>query len=85
MCNKPESVPGFIQDWANKIKQSGLTAPAILLLEAHRPLGFVASQFLLLGQPVLDLLVPPHVMHNVISLFSNRPYLERLIRELERD
>lgn len=75
----------FIKAWADKIKQMGLTTPAIILLEAHKPLSFVISQFMVLGQPMLNLFFSAHFTDQAIRLFSNRNDLEGLIKELERD
>ena len=83
--NEASISPKFIKEWADRIKQMRLTMLAILLLEAHKPLSFVAGQFIILGQPMLNLFVPPPFPANVVSLFSNRAYLERLIKELEQD
>lgn len=75
----------FIKAWADKIKDMGLTTPAIILLEAHKPLSFVVSQFMVLGQPMLNLFFSAHFTDQAIRLFSNRNDLEGLIKELERD
>jgi len=75
--------PQLLNRWARKIKQAGLTTPAILALETHKPLSFVMSQFLLVGQPALDMVLPKSISQNAISLFSNRANQERFIRELE--
>lgn len=80
-----ETEPGFIKDWADKIKQWNLTPLAILLLEAHKPLGFITGQFVMVGQPLLELIVPPPLTRNAITLLSNRAYLEQFIAALEQD
>ena len=38
-----------IEKWARKIVGKGLETPAILFLEMHKPLTFLASQGLLVG------------------------------------
>ncbi len=78
-----ETSPDFIKQWANRVKQVGLTAPAILALESHKPLGFILGQFVLVGQPVLNIFLPAQVTNNAVRLLSNRTYLERFIQELE--
>jgi hypothetical protein len=83
MINKPTAPPEFVKTWAGKIKQMGLTTPAILLLETHKPLSFVIGQFVLLGQPILNTLLPAHFISDTVNLFSNRTYLDHLIQELE--
>lgn len=76
---------GFIQEWAKVIKRKRLSVPVIILLEAHKPFSFIASQFMLLGQPVLDMVLPEQFTHKAIHLFSNRTNLEGFIQELEQD
>ena len=69
----------FINQVADKISQLGLTTPAILLLEAHKPLAFLGSQFLLVVQPTLDLVLPSHVIRNSSDLLADPNQYERLI------
>ncbi len=73
----------FIDGWAKKIKALKLTAPAILLLEMHKPLGFIAGQFLLLGQPLFDSFLPANFSANAISLLSHRSNIDALLKELQ--
>ncbi len=77
--------PQFIQMWAAKIQQMGLATPAILLLEVHKPLSFTAGQFLLLGQPLLNLVLPSPFTENTITLLSSRNLINALISELEKE
>lgn len=76
--------PAFINQVADKISQLGLTTPAILLLEAHKPLAFIGSQFLLVVQPALDPLLPSHVIRNTSDLLADPDQFERLIAILEQ-
>ncbi len=73
----------FVEKVANKIYNLGLTAPAILLLEAHKPLAFVGSQLLLVAQPTLDIFLPKNLTGNAANLLSNPDQLEELITRLE--
>jgi len=75
----------FIGKVAKKIIDLGLTAPAILMLEAHKPMAFLGSQLLLIAQPTLDILLPPNLIHNTASLLSNPDQLEELITTLEKN
>lgn len=75
--------PQYIKKWASKIKQMGLTVPAVLLLETHKPLSFIVNQMLTVGQPALNLFLSPDTTANALNLFSNRVHLEQLIQELE--
>lgn len=76
--------PAFINQVADKISQLGLTTPAILLLEAHKPLAFIGSQFLLVVQPALGPLLPSHVIRNTSDLLADPDQFERLIAILEQ-
>ena len=76
--------PTFINQVADKISELGLTAPAILLLEAHKPLAFIGSQFLLVVQPTLDLLLPSHLIRNTSDLLADPDQFEHLIAILEQ-
>lgn len=73
----------FIEKIANRISDLGLTTPAILLLEAHKPVAFVGSQLLLIAQPTLDLFLPPNFTQNTIELLADPEQLEQLICRLE--
>ncbi len=73
----------FTEKAANKIIDLGLTAPAILLLEAHKPLAFIWSQLLLVAQPTLDIFLPQNLIRNTADLLANPYQLEQLITKLE--
>ena len=75
----------FIEKVAAKITDLGLTAPAILLLEAHKPLAFIGSQLLLIAQPALDIFLPQNLIHNTSNLLADPGQLEELITRLETD
>ena len=75
----------FIEAWASVIKQRKLTLPALVLLEAHKPLSFVVGQFLLVGQPLFNLFLPAQFTQNAVQLCSERTSLEQFIQALERD
>jgi hypothetical protein len=73
----------FIKKVSDKINDLGLTAPAILLLEAHKPLAFLGSQLLLIAQPTLDIFLPKTFTQNSINLLAAPSQLEQLIDTLE--
>jgi hypothetical protein len=74
----------FIETVSNKISELGLTGPAIVLLEAHKPLAFISSQLLLLAQPTLDLLFPRNHVGELVELMADSAQVEALIVRLER-
>lgn len=73
----------FAEKVANKIIDLGLAAPAILLLEAHKPLAFLGSQLLLIAQPTLDIFLPQTLTRNSADLLADPRQVEHLITCLE--
>jgi len=73
----------FIEQLAEKISATGLVMPAVLLLESHKPLAFLASQMLLIAQPTLNLFISPTFTHNLTHLLAEDEQLEQLITTLE--
>ncbi|GAB4451686.1 MAG: hypothetical protein Kow0031_34230 [Anaerolineae bacterium] len=74
----------FVEKIAGNINRLGLTTPAILLLEAHKPLAFIGSQLLLIAQPTLELITPPNLVKNTAGVLSDSTQVEQLIRLLEQ-
>lgn len=74
----------FVEKVAHKLTHLGLAGPAILLLEAHKPLAFIGSQFLLVAQPSLNLFVPSPFTQNLIDLLADPAQLDQLISRLEQ-
>ncbi len=73
----------FIENVATKIQALGLATPAILLLEAHKPLSFLGSHLLLIAQPTLNIFLPRDLTQHSINLLADPHQLERLITRLE--
>ncbi len=73
----------FTEKLAHKITHLGLTTPAILLLEAHKPLAFVGSQLLLVAQPTLNLFVSVDLTRNMADMLADPIQIEALITQLE--
>ena len=74
----------FVEKVTRKISGLGLTAPAILFLEAHKPLAFLSSQLLLIAQPSLNLFVSPHSTQSMVNLLADPSQLEQLMTQLEQ-
>jgi hypothetical protein len=74
----------LIQDVAQWLDRRRLALPAMLFLEIIRPLSFIASQCVLLGQPLLGLLYPERQIQGIADLMADRASLDRLIACLER-
>ena len=81
----PKPEPEFIFEWANKVKYLGLSTPIAIFLEAYKPLSFVTGQFMVIGQPFLNLFLSASFTGNAIRLFSKRTELDVFIKLLERD
>lgn len=74
----------IIDDLASKIEKLGMVAPAIMMLEASKPLGFVGSQALLFLQPFLGFFWNELATMEYALLFENRGNVESLILRLEK-
>ena len=68
---------------ADKINALGLTAPAILLLEIHKPLTFIGNQLLLVAQPTLNLFFSGRAIQAWLDFLEGPAQLEQLIAILE--
>jgi hypothetical protein len=73
----------FIESIVDKIASLGFTRPAILFLEANKPLAFIGSQLLLVAQPTLDIFFSKSFSQNVVDLLADSSQLEQLITNLE--
>jgi hypothetical protein len=72
-----------IEKVATKISQLGLELPAILMLEAHKPLTFFANQGLIFLSPILYPLFGGKT-ERAAKFFEERNNVERLIKRLEQ-
>ncbi|MBU0495182.1 MAG: hypothetical protein KKA73_00895 [Chloroflexi bacterium] len=73
----------LLEDLARRVHGWGLVTPAILFLVAHKPLSFVGSQFLLLAQPLLGLVLPDPLIGEAALLLEQEENVDRLIERLE--
>jgi len=73
----------FVEKIASKISQLGLVGPAVVLLEAHKPLAFIASQALLVAQPSLDLFLPHLSTRQLADLLADPSRLDQLLLILQ--
>jgi hypothetical protein len=64
------------------IRSRGLVLPARTLLEVARPLSFIASQGLLLCQPLLSYFAQDAQITAYADLLADRESLDRLIAQL---
>ncbi|HZO90709.1 MAG TPA: hypothetical protein VFB38_20440 [Chthonomonadaceae bacterium] len=73
----------LIERLAQQVARRRLHGPAVLLLEMHKPLTFLASQSLLLGSGFLAPLFGPQNIQRYSKLLESRENIERLIRRIE--
>ncbi len=73
----------LIRGIARRLKDWNLTAPAVLLLESHKPLGFVAAQAMLLFEPLVEWLFGPTPWRDCAALLEDPGGIEDLLEELE--
>jgi hypothetical protein len=73
----------FVGKIAQKLAKLGLAAPAVLLLEAHKPLAFISSQCLLVAQPTLNLFISPYFTQGLVDLLADPVQVDQLIAHLE--
>ena len=74
-----------IKQLARKIEEWRLTIPAIFVLEVTKPFSFIASQALLLCEPVLSLVNQELPIADFADLLGDRSNLEHLIAHLEAE
>lgn len=73
----------LIDTLAQKVHRLGMTMPAVLILEMHKPLSFLAGQSMVLGSGFLAPLFGPRNVQKYAKLFESRENIERLIQRIE--
>jgi hypothetical protein len=73
----------LVERLVQRIDRWHLGLPALAVLEATRPFSFIASQGLLLCQPLLSFFYDESQIAGYADLFADRSNLERLIGRLE--
>ena len=68
---------------AQQIAGRGMTAPAILFLEMHKPLAFLGAQLLWIAQPFLSIGLNNADLSDLITVVEDRAGVEELIERLE--
>ena len=75
----------WLDQWAERIRGTGLAVIAIAMLEIGRGLGFLASQTLLLAQPLLAGLVEHTHINRYVAFLDDPAAIDELISRIERD
>ncbi|MFP3904392.1 MAG: hypothetical protein ACLFWB_09145 [Armatimonadota bacterium] len=68
---------------ADVLVRRSLATPAIFILEAGKPLSFVASQSMLFFEPFLEAFFPAGDYHIVAEALEDRENVEWFIQRLE--
>lgn len=79
----PEERDKLIDELARKVVDRRLETPAILFLEMHKPVTFLASQTMLVASPFLVPLFGLEGVQKYSRLFSTRENVELLIQRIE--
>jgi hypothetical protein len=72
-----------IDSIARKIVGRHLETPAVLFLDMHKPLSFVASQAMLVGLPFLGVFFGAQPVADISKLLKDRENVEALIERIE--
>lgn len=73
----------LIEKAAIEIERRGMEAPAVLMLESHKPLSFIASQTSVMFAPFLAPFLGFDFVNNYSRLFADRENVERLLQRIE--
>lgn len=80
----PSSKGELIERVAIRLRDLGLSAPAILFLQVHAPLSFLGSQFILASQPFLGWLTGDRLLRDLAVFLEDPENVESLITRLEQ-
>lgn len=80
----PDQTEELLDRAEREIRKRRLQTPAILFLEMHKPLSFVASQAALVFSPFMIPFVGFDAVDGYTQLFSKRENVEALIVRLEQ-
>jgi hypothetical protein len=68
-----------IEKLAHAIVRRGLAAPAVLLFEVNRPLGFIYSQVTHFAHPFLSFFLPPQEVRAAAEVMDDAKSMEALL------
>ena len=74
----------WLEQWAERINDSGLSVVALPLLEIGRGLGLLGSHVLLLTQPLLVSVVDKASIKRYVDFLEDPAAIESLIERIER-
>lgn len=73
----------LLNRFADAVVKRGLETPAVMALEMHRPIAFLASQSLIVLTPMLGPLIGLERMQTISRLLREPGGVEALIRRIE--
>ena len=79
----PEETDAMLDKASREIKKRKMEVPAILMLEMHKPLSFVAANAAVAFSPFLIPMLGFDSVNNYSRLFAKRENVDRLICRLE--
>ncbi len=79
----PEERDKLVDELAQKIVDRRMETPAIMFLEMHKPVTFLASQSILVASPFLVPLFGAEGVQRYAKLFSSVDNVELLIERIE--
>ena len=79
----PENRDKLVDELARKVVDKRLETPAIMFLEMHKPVTFLAGQTMLAASPFLVPLFGREGVQRYSQLFSERDNVELLICRIE--
>lgn len=79
----PEEVSNMVDSIARQIVNRKLEVPAVLFLEMHKPLSFIASQATIVAMPFLGPIIGAKRMADLSRLLAEREHIEILINRIE--
>lgn len=82
MTSRGRAQKTFVLQVAERIRHLGFRRPSLTILEAGRPLAFVAGQLVWLSQPVLALVMPRDLLSRTAELLEDPQALDSLIELL---
>jgi hypothetical protein len=78
-----EERDALITKWVDSLKKRGLITPVLFALEMHRPLGFLASQSMIVGAPFIAPFIGIERWQDTSRLLGDREAIKILIKRLE--
>ena len=69
--------------FAYEVERRGMSVPAIMFLEMHRPMSFVMSSMMITVSPLMKLFFTAEQYDRVSELMESRENVERLIQLIE--